>query len=533
MGSHKMKIKHKIMDAYNDNFITLLSDGNCIGKLTRTNYKFNSLKNIKSIFGGYLSTHFFCITEDNKLYAIGNNECNQFGIKTKEKICYEWTEIEFAPDNIVQVEPGQKYSIFLRANGELYVAGECIFGALGLGKYVKKSPELFTRIPIKTKIKKICLGNDHCLSIDEDDHLWSWGYNCNRECGLGINDPYIWKPTMIQSMKNVKISQICAGRNHCFALSTELDTVYAWGANGNHQCGNEKAEDDIVIPTSIGLLKGKKIKSIKSGARHAMAVTQSNDYYLWGNNKHKTACLVDNDAEYVKIPKIAFTDKYQKISDVFLGYNTHIVYTVSGKEQSFDMKQGLNDGFMRFDTFKLALDTEPISEKEEKKNIEDEDEDDNKYDNEPMDEPKYRKMIKNTRTFTETTKEVDVKIPVGKIANALVASIGNVASGGCLAPLLIPQLKDAVINASWGNKKTNEDIVEHFFEGNTYIFVKIKKETTKKGLCGSKKIEFKAKTNYFYMEAGNDAAKKKLQKLQRNEAEDALNFINNQKGWSG
>merc|ERR1712228_159656 len=254
----------------------------------------------------------------------------------------------------------------------------------GLGKDVKQSKQLLARIPIKTKFKKIATGDSHCVAIDEDDHLWSWGFNDERQCGHGHNDKCIWKPTLIESMKNIKISQICAGSYYCLALSTELDTVYSWGSNDYYQCGNGK-KDNVVNPTSIGTLKGKKIKIIKTGAHHNLAVTQSNDYYFWGHNDKSRACLDYDTVENTKIPKLAFTDKYQKINDVFLGrYITQIVYTISGKKQSFDMKQGLKNGFMQFDIFKLLLDEEPIVAAEEKTNVED-DVDDNKLneDNEP------------------------------------------------------------------------------------------------------------------------------------------------------
>merc|ERR1712228_152061 len=263
--------------------------------------------------------------EDNKLYAIGNNYKEQFGIQTKEEVCNEWTKIEFAPDNIVHIAARYEYSIFLTANGDLYAAGECNYGALGLGKDVKQSKQLLARIPIKTKFKKIATGDSHCVAIDEDDHLWSWGFNDERQCGHGHNDKCIWKPTLIESMKNIKI--------------------------------------------------------IKTGRYYNLAVTQSNDYYFWGHNDSNHACLDYDTVKHVKIPKLAFTDKYQKINDVFLGYNiTQIVYTVSGKQQSFDMKQGLKNGFMRFDILKLVLDEEPIVAAEEKKNIEYND--DSKVDNE-------------------------------------------------------------------------------------------------------------------------------------------------------
>merc|ERR1712228_597730 len=214
---------------------------------------------------------------------------------------------------------------------------------------------------------------------------------------------------------------------------------------------------------------------------------------------------------------------------------------------------------------------EPIAEEEEKKNVEDDD--DNKVDNElqvdddnklgddnevneldnnndddcksvddtkvdeSTEEPKYTKMVKKSRTFSETSKNIDIKIPVGKIANALVVSIGSGASGGSLTPLLIPQLKDAVINASWSDNQSNQDIVEHFFGGNTYIFVEMKRQTTKTkksfGVFGKNKIEIEAETNYFYVEAGNETAKKELQQLQRRQAQDAFKYITSKKGWSG
>merc|ERR1712228_798968 len=262
----------------------------------------------------------------------------------------------------------------------------------------------------------------------------------------------------------------------------------------------------------------------------------------------------DKNANYVKFPTLVFQDKYKKISDIFLGDEiTQIVYTISGKEHSFEMKQGLKNGQIRLDNFKFALDVEPVSEVEENKNSQDNDDnkakselqdvdenkmhDDNKSDDDSKDEPKYTKMVKKTRTFTQKSEGKDISIPVGIIATCLVTSIGSVASGGSLAPLLIPQLKDAVINASWEDNEAKEDIVEHFFVGNTYIFVEIKRKKTKKGksfgVFGKKKIVIKAKTNYFYAEAENDAAKRKLQDLQQKEAEDALNYINSQKGWSG
>merc|ERR1712154_635116 len=137
-------------------------------------------------------------------------------------------------------------------------------------------------------------------------------------------------------------------------------------------------------------------------------------------------------------------------------------------------------------------------------------------------------MVKKSRTFEEESQSLKVSISAGKIATALVTSIGAFASGGAMAPALALQLKDAVINASWSTSNSAEDIVEHFFHKDTYIFFEMKRtvKQTKRslGFIGNDKSEISAKTLYFFVQAENDAAKHKLQQMQRKQANDAFKY---------
>eukprot|EP01084_Bolivina_argentea_P204248 348784_1 len=99
----------------------------------------------------------FCMTLDNKLYAVGNNNCAQFGIKTKEGSNNKWIRINTLL-NIKKVSTSEGYTTFLSESGKIYVTGNDYgFGSLGLGKETKKV-SLITEIKTKTKFKDIYCG---------------------------------------------------------------------------------------------------------------------------------------------------------------------------------------------------------------------------------------------------------------------------------------------------------------------------------------------------------------------------------------
>eukprot|EP00486_Rosalina_sp_Unknown_P001760 CAMPEP_0201572566 /NCGR_PEP_ID=MMETSP0190_2-20130828/15920_1 /ASSEMBLY_ACC=CAM_ASM_000263 /TAXON_ID=37353 /ORGANISM="Rosalina sp." /LENGTH=167 /DNA_ID=CAMNT_0047998495 /DNA_START=61 /DNA_END=564 /DNA_ORIENTATION=- len=141
----------------------------------------------------------------------------------------------------------------------------------------------------------------------------------------------------------------------------------------------------------------------------------------------------------------------------------------------------------------------------------------------------YKKLKKKESNFEENTKEKEMTIAVGKIADGIVAAVGAYASGGSLLPVLMNQIKETVVNVSWSTSEKNEDICEQFFEEGNYLFLLIKRETKteKKGITGFKSttVNIKANVKFFYAEAGNDAAVELLQKRATAEAQDAFQFI--------
>ena len=80
------------------------------------------------------------------------------------------------------------------------------------------------------KIEEIYSGGFHCLALscklfsiqNLDDHIiYSWGRNYDGQLGLGYKKNEI-QPKEIESLKNIKIYDICVGDNHSMILSSKI-----------------------------------------------------------------------------------------------------------------------------------------------------------------------------------------------------------------------------------------------------------------------------------------------------------------------
>ena len=78
----------------------------------------------------------------------------------------------------------------------------------------------------------------------------------------------------------MNIKDIACGANHCLALDHNWN-VYSWGngQGGRLGHGDETGEN---IPKEITTLKEQKIFLISAGEANSAAITQRNELYIWG-----------------------------------------------------------------------------------------------------------------------------------------------------------------------------------------------------------------------------------------------------------
>ena len=176
--------------------------------------------------------------------------------------------VHATPDNkiprVVQVESGYDWWCILFNNGEVYHGGYGGNGESGdrsnSSRYTARVGGTYTETALATntsthlfrnvRVKRIaCSGGErsssahHCMALDEDGQVWTWGYNGYGQLGdnstTSRNIPTLISKAFFGLVGSQKVTAIwCGGSEYgyCFAL-TDQNTFFAWGYNGYGHLG--------------------------------------------------------------------------------------------------------------------------------------------------------------------------------------------------------------------------------------------------------------------------------------------------------
>ncbi|CAM8906638.1 unnamed protein product [Rhodiola kirilowii] len=173
-------------------------------------------------------------------------------------------------------------------SGELYMWGRDEGdGRLGLGPRPGPNEGGGMSIPSQVKelpvpVAAVFCGGFFTMALTEEGQVWNWGANANYELGRG-NKVGGWKPQLIPSLKDVRVTQIASGGYHTLAL-TDDGKVLSWGHGGHGQLGHSNIQSQPV-PTVIESLTDQCIVYIACGGASSAAVTDKGKLYMWGNAK--------------------------------------------------------------------------------------------------------------------------------------------------------------------------------------------------------------------------------------------------------
>jgi RCC1 and BTB domain-containing protein len=116
---------------------------------------------------------------------------------------------------------------------------------------------------------QISCGGFHTAVVTEDGHLYTFGGGEHGQ--LGHNDRVNkLKPTLVQALDDVFISQITCGWSHSVALDVK-GRVYTWGNSDHGKLGHGSSRK-VAVPQIVDKLKDYRVVRVASYNEHTSAL---------------------------------------------------------------------------------------------------------------------------------------------------------------------------------------------------------------------------------------------------------------------
>ena len=279
--------------------------------------KYNN--NFKAISASCGNDHTLILKNDFSVYAFGNNEEGELGLKDRSIKTYKFNKINFGNDTnkIIKISAGTVHNLALTLEGKIYSWGSSQGGQLGLKEeYLLSLPDFKETYNIhepkeidffkEKKLISISCGEAHSAAVDIEGKTWTWGYGSNGQLGLGFcEDDFepgisqqktrIFLPHNLKVLEKEKIEEVKCGKTFSMFLNEKRE-IYACGVNDLNQLGidvkcmkHKKICYDVVIPTKLEYLMRQKVIKLSCGEGHCIAIISgqenSNVIWSWGNNK--------------------------------------------------------------------------------------------------------------------------------------------------------------------------------------------------------------------------------------------------------
>ncbi len=208
------------------------------------------------------------IGEDNSLWMCGRNDFYQLGDGTGT------TSASFikVAENVVDVAPGNGFTLFVNDSHEMWAVGRNHLGQLGDGTTIDR------RTPVKVMdgVDRVFASSSGwfggCITTGGD--LLTWGDNGSSQLGREGNR---FSAVPAKVLGNVVDASF--GGKHAFAVS-ETHELYGWGSNANGQAGDVEAE------LSRPVMVSNHVSAVCAGPESSLILDISGEVTGWGRKSH-------------------------------------------------------------------------------------------------------------------------------------------------------------------------------------------------------------------------------------------------------
>jgi alpha-tubulin suppressor-like RCC1 family protein len=225
-----------------------------------------NLTNIKSISAGY--SNGCAIDISDNLYTWGLNSSGQLGTGATST-----SELPgLVQSSVKQAAIGSNFILIVKNDGTVWACGDN--QAAQIGSDVGKQTSSFVQVPGLANITMVAAGSLHCLALDSNGEVYSWGYNYSGQTGLATSNYAIESPSKITALSG--IASIYAGNNHSIALDGS-GRLFGWGDSSKAQLADVASSNS---PVEITAVTGVSI--LGCGQNHNLAL--GDQALTWGSN---------------------------------------------------------------------------------------------------------------------------------------------------------------------------------------------------------------------------------------------------------
>lgn len=241
--------------------------------------------------------------------ALGNGKCSDSNEPVK--VFHSFSSI------ILQIACGAGNTIVLTSDNSLYSWGFNSVGQLGLGDFKNRN------VPCKINhdfclIKKIVSGAGHCMVVNDDGVLFSWGCAGFYQTGHGKLN-HSSRPEIVEYFRDNIVNDASCGISHSLVITKSQ--VYAFGDNKHSQCSGR----DLYYsePKQINL---SGVKKVAAGGAHSLFLTSNRRVFACGLNSCGQLGIGNKD---ISIDLVEL--KLEEIKNVYAGEEISACLTKDGK----------------------------------------------------------------------------------------------------------------------------------------------------------------------------------------------------------
>ncbi|GLT67309.1 hypothetical protein SLA2020_396270 [Shorea laevis] len=198
----------------------------------------------------------------------------------------------------MQVTTG-RYHTLLISNSSVYSCGSSLCGVLGHGPGTTQCVE-FTRLSFASSapVVQVSASQNHAAFVLQSGEVFTCGDNSSFCCGHKDTSRPIFRPRLVEALKEVPCKQVAAGLNFTVFLTKQghiaagpsyvfavvnNGALYSFGSGSNFCLGHGEQHNEFqprIVQTFRR--KGIHVVRVSAGDEHAVALDSSGYVYTWG-----------------------------------------------------------------------------------------------------------------------------------------------------------------------------------------------------------------------------------------------------------